>query len=89
MDSRQQLELEHAIAADLLNRHGPLLSGAEMWKTLGYRNGDAFRQALKRGTLPIPVFPLPQRRGKFALVVDIARWLALARCSSIKGKGVG
>lgn len=39
----------------------------------------AFRQALARNTVPIRVFGLPKRRGKFAFVEDVAYWLALQR----------
>jgi hypothetical protein len=54
----------------------PLLGGAQLWRTLGFRTAAAFRQALHRKTLPVPVFSLPGRSGKFARRVDVDQWLA-------------
>tara|TARA_Y100000034_G_scaffold136659_1_gene214719 strand:+ start:1915 stop:2184 length:270 start_codon:yes stop_codon:yes gene_type:complete len=54
----------------------PVLSGAELQKAMGYRSLDALRQAILRKTFPIPVFNFPNRRGKYALVRDIAIYLA-------------
>lgn len=59
----------------LLSEYGPIVGGAELMKLLGYRSGQAFRQAQNRGTLPIAVFKIPHRRGKFAFTSDIALWL--------------
>lgn len=68
--------LEQALAQDLTSRYGHLVSGDDLRRTLGYKSPDAFRQAVARKTLPVPVFSIPHRRGKFALSSDIARWLA-------------
>ncbi len=54
----------------------PVLSGIELQKALGYRSIDALRQAILRKQFPVPVFCLANRRGKFALVKDIASYLA-------------
>lgn len=71
--------LAQRLEADLLKEYGPILSGSSLCAALGYRSGDAFRQAVARGTVPVPVFPIESRRGKFALVKDVARWLAEQR----------
>lgn len=71
--------LTNAIEDDLFSRYGPLLSDDALRMALGYRSIDAFRQALVRKTVPVPVFSLENRRGKFALVKDVANWLALQR----------
>lgn len=80
-------EMPHALAqaleADLLQQYGPMLTGDALRKALGYSSMDAFRQAVTRGTVPIPVFPLDKRRGKFALAKDVASWLAERRNSVI------
>lgn len=65
-----------SLEQDLLARHGPLLSGEALLHALGYTSVDAFRQAKSRGTLPVPTFGLPHRRGVFALTRDVARWLS-------------
>lgn len=69
------------IASELLARHGPLIGGVELAKILNFRNMAAFRQALRRGTVPIRVFELPGRRGKFALTHDLADWLVSLKSS--------
>lgn len=58
-----------------------MISGEALRTALGYPSMEAFRQALSRKTVPIPVFSIDARRGKFALVKDLARWLACQRKS--------
>ncbi|TWO62873.1 hypothetical protein FN976_28645 [Caenimonas sedimenti] len=60
-------------------RHGPMIGGAALHAALGYPSATAFRMALARDRVPIPVFPLDHRRGKFALVTELAAWLARQR----------
>lgn len=64
---------------DLTTRYGPMLSSDNLWLVLGYASKEAFRQALVRKTVPVPIFTLAHRRGKFALTKDIATWLAAQR----------
>ena len=68
--------LVQALENDLLSRHGPMLGNDDLQVALGSPSREAFRQAVARETLPVPVFSLPNRRGKFALVKDVAVWLA-------------
>ena len=63
---------------DLRARHGPILGGADLAQAMGYRSLAAFRQARRRGQVEIALFTLPNRRGVFALGLDVARWLANA-----------
>lgn len=74
--SFSQEDLEEILAKDLLYRYGPLLGQDELWRALGYMSLDGLRQAQARGTVPVHVFSLEKRRGKFALSRDVARWLA-------------
>jgi hypothetical protein len=60
---------------DMIARHGPLLTGHELFQSLGFRNAAAFRQARLRGHVDVPVFSLPNRKGVFAKTRDIAAWL--------------
>lgn len=55
--------------------HGPLMSGSPLHRALGFQTGAGFRQAFKRGRLPIKTFRLPGRRDRFALTGDVAAWL--------------
>lgn len=69
----------HAILYDeLLERHGPIIGGLDLAHAMGYRSLAAFRQARRRGQVEVQLFSLPNRRGVFALVAEVARWLANA-----------
>ena len=74
-------QLRQQIEAELYTHIGPLLFGERLYSALGYPSADAFRQALSRKSVPVEVFSLPHRRGKFALSRDVARWLAEERLS--------
>ena len=76
--SEQSIDtLAKVLEKDLLNLYGsPLLSGADLQRAMGYRTIDAVRQAIARKTIPVKVFSMKNRRGKYALVKDIAYWLA-------------
>ncbi len=75
--------LADRIEHDLLDRHGPMVGGHALCAALGFSSMGAFRQALARGRVPIPVFSLPLRRGKFALAKDVASWIAQQRQQAI------
>ncbi len=63
-------------AYELVEQFGPLISGSDLVRCLGYKSAAAFRQASKRGVLPVRVFELPRRKGKFAFSSEVAAWLA-------------
>lgn len=79
--TQKEQELAQRIKQDLIEQHGMLLFGKALHQVLGFTNGDAFRQALKRGKLPVAVFELEGKRGRYALAEDIANWLAFRRMS--------
>ncbi|WP_298195862.1 hypothetical protein [Novosphingobium sp.] len=56
--------------------YGPLMTGPELWRTLGFRSSVAFRKARSRGQVGIRVFNVPGRRGSYAFTSDVAAWLA-------------
>lgn len=69
--------LANALERDLLTLYGsPVLSGDNLRAALGYSSLDALRQAMVRDTVPVKLFSIKFRRGKHALVKDIALWLA-------------
>lgn len=76
MRTASQTPFVEALEANLMKDEGALLSGDALRRALGYRSMDALRQAIARGTVPVPVFTLPNRRGRFALTRDVAMWLA-------------
>lgn len=69
------LELGDELAQQILQEHGPLISGETLWRSIGFRSADAFRQAKSQGRLEISVFSLPNRRGTFAFTKHVADWL--------------
>jgi len=73
------LPLAEQLYESLLRRYGPMISGDDLRIALGYPSKDAFRQAIVRTTVPVTVFSIEQRRGKFALTKDVAAWLAEQR----------
>lgn len=60
----------------LLQKYGQLIGTTEMAKVLGYPTPNALRMAIYRKTLPIRMFDVPGRRGKFALTAEVEAWLA-------------
>lgn len=76
-DDIQALAL--ALEEDLLRLHGPVLTGDTLRLALGYVSKDAFRQSIVRKTVPVPLFEMENRRGKYALTKDVAGFLARQR----------
>lgn len=60
----------------LLKLYGAIVVGKDLRHVLGYRTGDAFRQAVRRNSLPFPTFVPDGRRVRMARTHDIAKWLA-------------
>lgn len=79
MNDARSEDYAQSLESDLTDRYGPLLSSSALTRVLGYASADAFRQALARKTVPVPVFRMPNRRGHFALTRDVAPWLAKQR----------
>jgi len=77
--SKAVAELATQLESDLLRLHGPIIGGAALHAALGYPSASAFRMALARDRVPVKVFGIDHRRGKFALVKDLAVWLAQQR----------
>lgn len=63
------------IETALTRLYGAIVGGARLTRVLGYPTQAAFRQAVARGRVPVPLFTIPGRRGKFAQVHDIAVWV--------------
>ncbi len=78
-----ECELQQQLEDDLFKLHGPIMTGESLYKALGYISSAAFRQALVRNTVAVPIFRLEHRRGKFALSKDVAHFLAERRNSSM------
>lgn len=59
----------------MLKQYGPLIGGADLRKALGYRSASAFNRAMRMNSIGVNVFPVPGRRGRFALTTEVGRWL--------------
>jgi hypothetical protein len=82
-------ELREKLEADLLRLYGsPILNLEQLHKALNYRSVATMRQALLRGTLSIPVFSQPNRRGYFVLVADVARYMAHCAITNMEKKNM-
>ena len=81
--------LTQTLEADLLQRYGPLIGQKDLRQVLGYSSLDAVGEALAPGQMPVPVFPIPNRRGKFALAKDVAHWMARLRWPESKPDSEG
>lgn len=69
------IETEGWLLTQLQDRYGPVIGGQDLRQALGFPSAAAFRQAALRGTLTVPVFSVPNRRGRFALTQEVAAWL--------------
>lgn len=78
-------ELEKTLEKDLLEMYGPVLSGENLTKSLGYISREAFRQSVVRNTVPVPIFKIEGRRGYHCLTKDVAIFLAKARSKAESG----
>lgn len=72
-------DLARELNAQFVQQFGPILSSEVLVKALGYRSAAAYRQAVTRDTVPVPLFQIPNRRGRFALARDVAIWLSQQR----------
>ncbi|MCG9770908.1 hypothetical protein L1D59_20120 [Pseudoalteromonas piscicida] len=77
MSDEERELLAKQIEQDLLHLYGsPILNLNQLQRALNYRSLAAVKQAIQRQTLPVPVFDLPNRRGRYAYVKDVGTFLA-------------
>lgn len=74
--STSELQTDMRVATYLLEQFGPLMCGRSLWAALGYTSAQAFRRAVRAGSVPIKTFTLEHRRGRYARTLDVADWLA-------------
>ena len=71
----QSIESAASFLRELVNRHGEVVGGNALRLLLGFPTVDAMKRAIARGTLKLPTFLISGRKGRFALTVDIAKYL--------------
>ena len=69
-------DLASKLEQQLFEKHGPLLGGSALHVVLGFKSAAALRQATLRDQIGVKLFSITNRRGKFALTLHVARWLA-------------
>ena len=83
-----RIEFEKKLLVDLSGRYGEVIGGKTLWRVLGYNTLAAFKQALNRGTLPLPTFFIEGRKGRYSLTSDVAAWLVKCRANVGKPSGI-
>lgn len=68
-------DMERSIADHLMGRYGPVLDIGALVETLKFPSKDALERSLERGHLRLAITDMPNRRGKFALAQNVARYL--------------
>ena len=63
------------LAAQITMSSGPFVRISDAWQLLGYPSSDAARKAAARNRMPVKVFALPERRGKYVRSLELAAWL--------------
>ena len=75
---------------ELVRKFGIVLPSSVLVKMLGYHSPSAYRQAISRGTVPVQLFSMPNRRGRFALARDVAEFVSQRlRCAEADATSVG
>lgn len=74
--------IEEKIFQEILGQFGPVIGGSDLYRALGYPTAGAFRQAIRRKSVPIYIFQIPGRRGRFALTRDLAFWVFQIRTNT-------
>lgn len=75
-ENEELLLVTEKIERELISEYGHLIGSRDLPKVLGFPNAVALRQAVHRNQLPIKLFSIEHRRGKFASATDCARLLA-------------
>lgn len=58
----------------LLQQFGLVIGGKDLMRLLGFKNYNTFQSACAQHRVPVQVFDIAGRRGKYARVKDLARW---------------
>lgn len=58
-----------------LDRYGEIMKAKEVAELFRYKSDRAFVRAAERGSLPVRVFQVPGRRGRFVETRSVAAWM--------------
>lgn len=59
----------------LFNQYGPIMSLMDVAVALKYPSKDSVRKAISRGTFPVAVLKIPNRKEIFLKTSDVANYL--------------
>jgi len=86
-DTRELTVLAAKLENELMQRYGsPLVTGEKLAEAMGYRSIHSLRKHMSKHQFPVELFTIEGRRGRFALLKDIALWLARQRLERICNK---
>ncbi|WP_223789934.1 hypothetical protein [Marinicella meishanensis] len=77
-------EYKKHIEQKLIAEYGILISGEPLSKALGFKSIAAFRKAIERGTIELPIMTFKNRKGKYAVSSDVAEWITNNRFDSLE-----
>lgn len=60
----------------LVQQHGHMIGMRHLHKVMGFPSYDALKQCLLRKQLNLNLFYVEGRKGRYAMSVDVADWLA-------------
>lgn len=63
------------LESELRQKFGAEIKGAPLRQILGYSSGDAFRQAVRRGQIPVHTYLYEGRRARYATALALAVWI--------------
>lgn len=81
-DKSNLLMFQKNLEGELVEKFGLLVSGKDLAGLLGYESLSSFNQAYARKKLPIAVFTLKNKRGKYAFCKEVAQYLTERRFES-------
>ena len=76
---QDEVAAESLLIKLMMGIYGPLVAKDDLWHLMGYPSSTALRMAVCRKTSPVTVFSFPHRHNKFALSLEIAKWLLKQR----------
>lgn len=82
---QDEVAAESLLIKLMMGIYGPLVTKDDLWRLLGYTSSTALRMAVSRDTSPVLVFGLAHRHNKFALSLEIAKWLLEQRLKNCEG----
>ena len=59
---------------ELLEKYGNVVGNSDLMHLLGFKSYSSFNRAVRMKFLEIDIFEIENRRGKFALTKDVAKW---------------